>query len=145
MGLNSHIDSSDKNYQSGVSLGIGYDYFLMRTTPKLNHFSLEFFFETANNYYDFGTKNALSKEFAFKISLNWYLRLPSALRKYIWYIGTGIGSGQSSIKNVSFSKNYKAQISEFPFLHLGLKYRFWGKRKAIGLISLSDTFSFQRE
>ena len=128
--LNSHIDPSDKNYQgSGVSLGIGYDYFLMRTTSKLNHFSLELFLETSNNYYDFGTKNALSNEFSLKFSINWYLRLPSALRKYIWYIGTGIGSGQASIKNVSFSKRYTAQISEFPFLHLGLKYRFGGREK----------------
>ena len=128
--LNSHVDPSDKNYQgSGVSLGIGYDYFLMRTTPKLNHFSLEFFLDTSNNYYDFGTKNALSNEFSLKFSINWYLRLPSTLRKYIWYIGTGIGSGQASIKNISFSKRYTAQISEFPFLHLGLKYRFGGREK----------------
>ncbi len=128
--LNSHIDPSDKNYQgSGVSLGIGYDYFLMRTIPKLNHFSLELFLDTSNNYYDFGTKNALTNEFSLKVSLNWYLRLPSTLRKYIWYIGTGIGSGQASIKNVSFSRRYTAQISEFPFLHLGLKYRFGGREK----------------
>ena len=110
-------------------MGIGYDYFLMRTTPKLNHFSLELFLDTSNNYYDFGTKNALSNEFSLKFSINWYLRLPSTLRKYIWYIGTGIGSGQASIKNISFSKRYTAQISEFPFLHLGLKYRFGGREK----------------
>ena len=130
MNLNSHVDPSDKNYQgSGISLGIGYDYFLMRTSPKLNHFSLELFLDTSNNYYDFGTKNALSNEFSLKFSINWYLRLPSTLRKYIWYIGTGIGSGQASIKNASFSRNYTAQISDFPFIHLGLKYRFGGREK----------------
>ena len=38
MDLNSHIDSSDKNYQgSGVSLESVMIIF-MRTTPKLNHF-----------------------------------------------------------------------------------------------------------
>lgn len=128
--LNSHIDSSDKNYQgSGVSLGIGYDYFLMKTTKKLEHFSLEFFLETANNYYDFGTKNALAKEISFKLSLNWYLMTPSSLRKYIWYLGTGIQIGGATLKNVSFSSSYNVQIREFPTIHLGLKYRFGGRRK----------------
>jgi hypothetical protein len=128
--LNSHIDPSDKNYQgSGVSLGIGYDYFLMKTTKKLEHFSLEFFVETANNYYDFGTKNALAKEISFKLSLNWYLMTPSSLRKYIWYLGTGIQIGGATLKNVSFSSSYNVQIREFPTIHLGLKYRFGGRRK----------------
>ena len=128
--LNSHIDPNDQNYQgSGVSLGIGYDYFLMKTSMKLKRFSLEFFLETANNYYDFGPKNALVKENSFKISLNWYLRPPSLLRKYIWYLGTGFQSGVGTLKNVSFSGSYKAQIREFPTIHLGLKYRFGGRKK----------------
>ena len=120
-------DAQDKNYRSLYSaLEIGYEYHLMRTSKALQRWSLGLDYQKGLGNYDLGPQNARSEETAFKLSLHLYLyNLPSAVKAYAWYIGSGLRTGSATVSSSSFSRVYDYQLLGFEYGHIGVKYRFY--------------------
>lgn len=125
LGLNNKAGKEDLSNQGvGHTLGLGYEYFLMRTSPALLNFTTELFLEKGLNYYDMGSYNARSIEQLYKIMVNWYFyQHPSSITRYIMYGGLGIKFGSADLSSGYLIQGYGFQYQSYP-LQVGLKYRF---------------------
>ncbi len=131
IGLSNHTTSEDANNQgNGYSLTFGYDYHLMRWSESLRKFSLELSIRNSKNYYNLSPSfffeiNGEANETIYRMVMNWYInRVPSEIKRPIFFVGAGFGVGYSIINSAELSKDYNFQIVNVPILQAGVKYRF---------------------
>ncbi len=126
-GFYNNSDPQDSNYRGLYNaLEVGYEYHLMRTSKTLQRWSVGLDYQKALGNYDVGLQNARAQETALKLSLHLYIyNLPSAVRAYTWYIGSGLRTGTATVSSDLFAKKYDYQLLGFEYGHIGVKYRFY--------------------
>jgi hypothetical protein len=116
---------TSSNQADSYSWALGYELHLMRLTSVLRSFSLGFFLELGNGYYEVELDNLRSSEFTVDLSLSWYfLSYPSTIGKLLGHIGLGSRLGESYLDSSEVTKSYKYQVWTFPWYFVEFKYRF---------------------
>ncbi|MBT7610979.1 MAG: hypothetical protein HN576_14550 [Bacteriovoracaceae bacterium] len=124
-GLHPHFTLGIEGFQgTNYSLGIGYEFFLRRTSKSLLRWSLDATFERTIAFYNVGSVNGRFTEAIGKLGIKYYIyNLPSSIYKWAWNLGVGIKRGNSEMQSLSLSKEYSYQMFGIPF-SLTAKYRF---------------------
>ncbi|MDD0853142.1 hypothetical protein HBN50_08540 [Halobacteriovorax sp. GB3] len=124
--LVSHANAEDPNHQgNGYTVGLAYEYHLIRVSPDHFRWSLEFGLERGVSNIDLGGINGRFTYGNFFGGINYYfLQSPAKLNKVIGYLGGGVKRGSADVTSIDLSQDYTYQQVVLPALWIGLKYRF---------------------
>jgi hypothetical protein len=130
--MTSNYTTEDPNHQNnGLSLGLIYDFHLVRTSRDFKAWSIDIMAEQGLYSVDLGGGiNGRFSYGSFATHLNYYFwNFPHTLNKFAWFAGVGVKRGNGTISSVNLSKEYDYQVLSMPHMHLGVKYRIPAARK----------------
>jgi hypothetical protein len=117
-----HLDNNV--HGTTFSLNLGYEYHLVKRYPPLKRFTVGISGRYSIDNLDLINKNGLYKEESLKLTITWYpFTLPSAIKTPIFFAGLGTRFGRAKIEATRLNLEGSYQVSGFPCLNFGLKYR----------------------
>ena len=124
--LNVNTSKYDNNFNgAGRALEISYEFHMLRYFKKLSPFTIELTGRVGDDFYDMGRINVESQERSIGLGINWYiLNNPSALNRYMPYVGVSYMTGEGELMGANFKESYSYQIKRIPSWRAGMKYRF---------------------
>ena len=120
-------DEDPNNRGHSYALAIGYEYMLEHASEKLSSWSIEGLLERGIDYQDLNGSTPINGRIAwgaFGFNVNWFpFYRPSAIRRFIPFVGGGVKRGNGDLQAGSLSQSYDVQMLS-SFAHAGLRYRF---------------------
>ncbi len=124
--VSNHSTQEDDNHRNkGYSVGIGYEYHLMRTSLNLLKFSVEVFAQRSIENIDIGGINGRFSMGSFGGQVLYYFyNNPAVLNQWAWFAGIGARRGNADVTSIELDNPYEYQVVGLPTWSLGTKYRF---------------------
>lgn len=124
--LQGDTNQVDPNHQgTSYSLGVSYEFPLIKTASFLKKWTLEGNMEQGILYTDLGEVNGRVSYGSLGVAFNWYFyHPPIAIQRYMTFLGFGMSRGNGTV-SASTLGSYSMQFQKLP-IYFGVKYRTSG-------------------